>query len=448
MALKEKFHSLVDELIAEGHQAPKGQAKVAHPAPSAGSGAAVGPSSSAPTKGKAAGANGANAPASLAKIKIKKKTKAEETTSQPAAEGLAAAAQAGGGQQPMDVDQPSSAAPAQSIDPTTLAALQQLITSGAFDVGTQQATTAGPSAQQLQQLQQSADPAVAAAAQAQQAAATAAAPPVPEKKLTRNEQRALNRELKAAKKAAAAAAKAAPPAPPQARPASQQPASYPLPQGYVPPQLSVTQPAATPAPPPPRVKLPSILSAFVLRFPGSDRREVRMRNDRGVKAHALSVLEHEVALEMDVRDLDKGKGRAVNGESTEEAAAANGAAPTADDADATGEADVDGYVDGGGHAQPLPPPPGLPKRLYAISVVNNAVPVESSPPAVRADLYVANPPTAFHLALPDAKGRAAIVGGGGGSWLVEVAVRWRDVDEQSGAVLDQGYEAYELFLRR
>jgi hypothetical protein len=487
MALKQRFHSLVDDMISEGHSAPKGQAKATLPAPTAGSS-----STSAPNK--AAGAAGsAEAPASIAKIKIKKKAKTEGASddstlpdagpSQPPP--APAPQETAGGSQPMDVDQPGSAAAGASgsLDPASLAALQQLVSSGILDVGMQQAANADPSVPPAAGQAGTSMPLGSGLPTSIEASA------VPEKKVTRKEQRQLARDLKAEKKAGLEAAKAAPPTgpPPPLQPQQQlqqaaRPSHSPVPvqQMRPTPPLPPSQQQAPAAPspamaaasaanvpaPPVKVKMPSVLAALIVRFPGSDRREIRMRNDRGIKAHALSIVsEQEVALVMDVRDLNKGKGRELNGDAA--AADTEVGSGTALQLNGDGDVDmaaaapdVDGLLNGGGHAQALPPPPGPPKRLFAIGVTSNSVPVESFPPSLRRmpsnphqppadEAFVADPPLAFNLSLSasGALGRAGTIAGSG-AWIVEVAVRWRDVDEQTGAVIEQGQEAYELFLRR
>lgn len=474
MALKQKFHSLVDDMISEGHSAPNGQAKATLPVQGAGGG------SSAPAPSKAASAAGATEPpASIAKIKIKKKAKIEGAsngstplpddgpTQPPGAPALADSSQS------MDVDQPESAEPPASLDPASLAALQQLMTSGVLDVGMQQAANDEDGAH---------------------VPSTAAAPPLTDvvpsdKKPTRKEQRQLAKDQKAEKKAGVEVGKASLPALPlapaqqqqQVQSSAAQPSGSPAPvqPGYPQSPLPTSQQAAAPSPAATsasaapaaalsvKVKVPSILASFIVRFPGSERREIRMYNDRGIKAHALSVVsEQEVALVMDLRDLHKGKGREFSGDLST-AADSDVALSAAAQANGSGDlemammgADVNALQNGGDHALALPPPPGPPKRLFAIGVTSNSVLVESFPPSLRRmpsnlyltpadEAFVADPPLAYNLSLTvgGALGRAGPVAGTG-AWIIEVAVRWRDVDEQTGAVVEQGHEAYELFLRR
>ena len=507
MALKQKFHALVDDLISDGHAPPKGQAKAALPAHSAaGAAAAAGGGGASAGHGKTPG----EAQASLAKIKIKKKAKAEGNNTSDSAPALHDAGGGGGGgpslllpaagtsltgQQPMDVDRPapppSSSAPppmptAASLDPASLAALQQLMASGVLDVGLQQAQAVADD---------SISPGGAASGPSTTSTSAAAAAAAGEEKkppATRKEQRQLARELKAEKKAGVGGG-----APQQqqlqmgGRP-SQSPAPATQQLAYAtsttPAMMSAAAaaafspaPAAAAAPPPPpaaaKPKFPSLLAAFILRFPGEGRREVKLRNERGVKAHVLSgVGEGEVGLFVEVRGLEKGKGRGREDDDDDGVGAMqvdedDGDVSAVDGVGTTATTPADdglvngGGADGGGHQQALPPAPGPPKRLFTIGVTSNSLPVESSPPSLLRRLpnntnpahqpgladepFVPDPPVTFHLSLASSGpvGRAGPVVGSG-AWIVEVAVSWRDVDELTGAVVEQGGETYELFLRR
>lgn len=405
-ALKAKFHSLVDELLTSGRTAPAGQAK-------------VGPLSSTPSatlsklsasKTAAAGVAGEAGPASIAKIKIRKKVKPEDQAGPSTAVDL----------QLLDVD--DGPRPPAELDPGTLSALQELLQSEAYQL----ASSAG---------QQPGD---------------ADASGEPPKKMKRAELRALAKREKELKRAAAAAG--IKPASQVAVPAQQlyhqqhQQQSSALTQPPVPSVVDPSlQPALTPVAlvdvPPPRVKQPALIESITVGFPGSTRRAVVLSNARGIKAHALSVREGEISLVLDVRAGGKGKGRLDRAGDDEGRFVSEG-----------GEEDVNMTPmellgDGGDYALDGRPTNAL-ARLFSIQLFSNGQHVYPEAHSTTTEEFTISPPAAFHLPLVDPRPTRPGLVAPPGSWLVELAVAWKDVDQSSGTVLEAGSEAYDLFIRR
>lgn len=182
---------------------------------------------------------------------------------------------------------------------------------------------------------------------------------------------------------------------------------------------------------------PPVLSSFVVApKPGNDKERLTLRNERGVRAHAITLREvaEVVDLRISLRDFvppPTGEVAAVNGDSMD--------------------------VDLNGSTLLQKPAAGADYKTYSLFVLFNGVPVDpllnsaakAHPPApgslgIEDDgTHSRSPPMHFRFSLGAMRG-----GGAGVVGSVEVVASWRDIDGVTGGVKGGGREVYEVVVRR
>lgn len=205
-------------------------------------------------------------------------------------------------------------------------------------------------------------------------------------------------------------------------------------------------PVAAPAPPAKPRPGPPVLSSFIVTPLGREKERLVLRNERGVRAHAITLRETAEIVDVQVNFWDVSKGGAGAG------------AGVAGDVVA---------IEGGGMEVDYPTLNGSPRktpggaggggseRTYSIHLLYNGMPVDpvrsssSSPSAPPPEMgllgleggedgvFSRAPPTAFRIVLGSQQGMGRSVGS------IEVVVSWRD-EEGSGG----GRETYEVVVRR